>query len=355
MPGKSKQLDISFINRNRIAEEEGTEGSIFSTKVGEQEVVATSQDQRVQQVDPKYLLDSPFQKRKDYGDLAGLADSILTRGFRGALPVRLHPTRVGFFQLVFGHRRREAAKMAGVLVPVIVSELSDEDMAFLALRENLDREDLSPLEEGASFLALNSEFKMAQEAIAQMIGEGRKRKVSRGYVRNRMNAATLVLRFPEVEALLEQRPDSLRAIGYLDESVDGASARFIIERLTVDNWTADNVADAVKVLKMGGREAELLLQSYAPGTTTRAIPPSPPTVGGKEKRAADNVPPSSEDSSQGQQDGANLQFKRTGLVTDALKRFRRYSGMVGDVPLSQEERTALEEMVDLGRAILDRS
>lgn len=325
------------------------QSGIFAESTGAQK------DVRVQHVEPKYLLDSPYQKRKDYGDLDGLADSIMTRGFRGALPVRLHPTRAGFFQLAFGHRRREAAKMAGVLVPVIVSELSDEDMAFLALRENLDREDLSPLEEGASFLQLNRDFKMAQEAIAQMIGEGRKRKVSRGYVRNRMNAATLALRFPKVEVLLEQKPDSLRAIGYLDESVDEASVSFVVDRLTADNWTADTVADAVKVLKIGGREAELLLQSYATGATAQAMPPSPPTDGEKEKRTADNAPPSSEDSNHVQQDGANLQLRRTGLVTDALKRFRRYSGMVGDTPVTGDERTALAEMVALGQAILERS
>ena len=350
-----KQVDISFIKNAATQSDEGA-GSIFSTMVGDKEVTAAPQDQRVQFVAPQYLLDSPYQQRTTYTNIESLAEKIATLGFRGSLPARHHPSMPGFFQLGFGHRRKRAAEMAGVLIPVLVQEITDEQMLLLALSENYEREDLTPLEEGNGFLRLSEEFSMSQEAIAQFVGEERNARIDRGYVRNRMRAAKLAKRFPDVQSFLEQHPGTgyLRSIGYLeDEGLGERERKFVLERLSLDEWTADNVAAAVKILKEGGETAETLLTSNRIAATTSAVDAQ---QNGHNKdadhreqaeTATDTALPPTED--------AAFVIKRTGQVNDALKRVQRYTKMIGDSAPSVDERTALAELVELIQLILTRS
>lgn len=114
------------------------------------------------------------QPRKNFDEdaLAELSESILKHGVIQPLLVR--PLHSGEYQLVAGERRWRAARMAGLTeVPVVIRELSDEDAAALALIENLQREDLDPIEEAEGYRYLMDNYSLTQEEAAQRVGKSR--------------------------------------------------------------------------------------------------------------------------------------------------------------------------------------
>lgn len=104
------------------------------------------------------ILPNRHQKRLDFneGKLLELANGMKEHGFVGpGVPVRAHPTIPHTYELVWGERRWRAAKLAGLTtIPCEVSTYSDDDMMELGLLENIQREDLSNLEEGRAFTRL---------------------------------------------------------------------------------------------------------------------------------------------------------------------------------------------------------
>lgn len=114
------------------------------------------------------------QPRKNFDDeaLAELSASIQKHGVIQPLLVRPLPN--GSYQLVAGERRWRASRMAGLTeVPVVIRELSDEDAAALALIENLQREDLDPIEEAEGYKYLMDNYALTQEEAAQRVGKSR--------------------------------------------------------------------------------------------------------------------------------------------------------------------------------------
>ena len=114
------------------------------------------------------------QPRKDFNDeaLAELADSIAQHGVLQPLLVR--PIMGGGYQIVAGERRWRASRMAGISeVPVVIRELSDNQVMELALIENLQREDLSPLEEAQGYQMLIDTYGMTQEEVSKTAGKSR--------------------------------------------------------------------------------------------------------------------------------------------------------------------------------------
>ena len=122
------------------------------------------------------LQPGPFQPRGpiDVVALAELTDSIRTRGVLQPLLVRVHPTEPGRYQIIAGERRWRAAAAAGLHeVPALVRPLSDLEAMAAALVENLQREDLNPIEEAQGYARLVDEFRMTQDTLAQAIGKSR--------------------------------------------------------------------------------------------------------------------------------------------------------------------------------------
>lgn len=114
------------------------------------------------------------QPRKEFEEsaLADLADSIREHGVIQPLLVRPLPS--GGYQLVAGERRWRASRMAGLSeVPVVIRELSDHETMELALIENLQRQDLNPMEEALGYQSLMEEYQMTQEEVARVIGKSR--------------------------------------------------------------------------------------------------------------------------------------------------------------------------------------
>ena len=119
------------------------------------------------------IVPSPLQPRKEFvqAQLSELMDSIREHGIIQPLIVR----RVnGKLELIAGERRFRASRELGLKeVPVIVREASDKDVLEMALIENLQREDLNPIEEARAYERLAKDFSMRQEDIAQRVGKNR--------------------------------------------------------------------------------------------------------------------------------------------------------------------------------------
>ncbi len=112
------------------------------------------------------------RKQFDEAALSELADSIAQHGVLQPLLVR--PLIGGGYQLVAGERRWRASRIAGLSqVPVVIKELSDTEAAVISLIENLQREDLNPVEEALGFASLMKDFNLTQEEAAQKVGKSR--------------------------------------------------------------------------------------------------------------------------------------------------------------------------------------
>ena len=114
---------------------------------------------------------NPNQPRQDFDpeELEALADSIRTHGIIQPLTVREMPN--GYYQIIAGERRWRAARLAEVNeVPAVVMEADDKKVMELALIENLQRQDLNPVEEAMGYHALMEEYGLTQEEAAKRVG-----------------------------------------------------------------------------------------------------------------------------------------------------------------------------------------
>ena len=114
------------------------------------------------------------QPRQDFDEeeLQSLADSLATHGILQPLTVR--ELSSGYYQIIAGERRWRAARMAGITeVPVVVIEADDRKTMELALIENLQRQDLNPVEEALGYQSLIADFGLTQEDAAQRVGKSR--------------------------------------------------------------------------------------------------------------------------------------------------------------------------------------
>ncbi len=118
---------------------------------------------------------NPEQPRREFEPeaLAQLADSIATHGLIQPIVVRSAGAE-GYYQIVAGERRWRASKMAGLSeVPVIIMEMDDKKAAQIALIENIQRENLNPMEEAAAYKSLLKDYGMTQEELSKQIGKSR--------------------------------------------------------------------------------------------------------------------------------------------------------------------------------------
>lgn len=182
------------------------------------------------------------QPRKEFDEkaLGELAESISKHGVLQPLLVR--PLALGGYEIVAGERRYRACRMAGVTeVPVIIRELSEAETMELALIENLQREDLSPLEEAEGYQTLMSEHGFTQDEVAKSVGKSRPAVA---------NALRLIKLPDEVKELLK------------DNKISAGHARALLsvenedEMLTLAQLIADkglSVRQAEQLCKKSGK------------------------------------------------------------------------------------------------------
>ena len=161
------------------------------------------------------------RKSFDQEKLEELADSIRQHGVIQPLTVRKLSS--GYYQIIAGERRWRAARLAGLQeVPAIVIEADDRKAAELAMIENLQREDLNPMEEAAGFQSLMENYHMTQEEAAQRVGK------SRSAVANALRLLSLT---PTVREMVEQGKLSAghaRALLPLSPAVQESTAAMVV-------------------------------------------------------------------------------------------------------------------------------
>lgn len=165
-------------------------GALINPRVASPTPVPES-GERVQMISLEKIMPTPLQPRSEFPTerLRELVDSIRVHGIIQPLIVRRNRD---LFELIAGERRWRAAREVGLAeAPVIIREASDQEVLELALIENLQREDLNPMEESLAFTRLAREFGLKQEDIAQKVGK------SRASVANSMRLLDLA---PEIQA-----------------------------------------------------------------------------------------------------------------------------------------------------------
>jgi ParB family transcriptional regulator, chromosome partitioning protein len=185
--------------------------------------------------------------RMDEGSLYELAQSIRSQGVMQ--PVLVRPVGAGKYEVIAGERRTRAAKLAGLSdVPVLVKEVPDEAAAVMALIENIQREDLNPLEEAQGLKRLIDEFGLTHEQAAQAVGRSR-------------SAASNLLRLLNLAAPVQ----SMLMAGDLDMG----HARAL---LALDAAQQILAANEVAAKKLSVREAEQLVTRQLAGGSARQKP-----------------------------------------------------------------------------------
>ncbi len=201
----------------------------------------------IQKVEP-----NPLQPRQQFDEeeLAALADSIRIHGMIQPLTVR--KAEGDFYQIIAGERRWRAARQAGLQeVPVRIVQADDQTVAELALVENLQRQDLNPLEEAQGFQRLIQEYHMSQESVAQCVGKSRP-------------AVTNALR-------LLQLPPSVADL-VRDGKLSAGHARAVLSLKS----QAQQISAAQKIaaLELSVRQAELMCKSLAKEQPPKAVQPA---------------------------------------------------------------------------------
>ncbi|MEK0417789.1 MAG: chromosome partitioning protein ParB [Pseudomonadota bacterium] len=185
--------------------------------------------------------------RMDEGSLYELAESIKTQGVMQ--PVLVRPVGGGRYEIIAGERRCRAARLAGLTeVPVLVREVPDQAAAVMALIENMQREDLNPLEEAQGLQRLVQEFSFTHEQAAQAVGRSR-------------SAASNLLRLlqlsPSVQKMLlagDLEMGHARALLSLESAAQVQAAQEVAARKLSVRDTEKLVAKALN----NGRQAPLL-------------------------------------------------------------------------------------------------
>lgn len=170
------------------------------------------------------------QPRTDFDEtaLAELAESIKTHGL--IQPIVVRPVSTGAYQIVAGERRWRACRMAGLTeVPVIIKELDDRKYFEIALIENLQREDLNPVEEASGYRSLIDNYGLTQEQVAESVGKSRSAVTNMLRLLSLNKSALDALKDNEItaghaRAILSAKTDDIAA-KMLEAAKAGASVR----------------------------------------------------------------------------------------------------------------------------------
>ncbi|UEM21004.1 ParB/RepB/Spo0J family partition protein [Skermanella mucosa] len=202
----------------------------------------------------EFVTPGKFQPRRrfDQEAIQSLVDSVRERGILQPLLVRQHPDDPKIYEIIAGERRWRAAQLAGLhQVPVVVREFTDREALEIALIENIQRQDLTALEEAEGYKRLMDEFGHTQDALAKALGK------SRSHIANMLRLLTLPL---QVKQLVQ------------DGSITAGHARALLS-------VPDPVAAAHQVVEKGlnVRQVEQLARD-AQNPREEPAPPAP--IGG---------------------------------------------------------------------------
>ena len=199
----------------------------------------------------EFLHPGRFQPRHDFDDeaLDSLVTSVKARGILQPILVRRHPEISGAYEIIAGERRWRAAQIAQLHeVPVLIKELGDDSALEIALIENIQRENLTAMEEAEGYRRLMNEFAHTQEDLARAIGK------SRSHIANTLR----LLGLPEaVKALLNERKLTAgHARALLNAKDPETLAETVVARGLNVRQTEQAVQNAKRTPAKGRRAAE---------------------------------------------------------------------------------------------------
>lgn len=210
----------------------------------EKEIVETAKPGDITEINLDEIQANPYQPRKTFDDkaLEELAESIKVHGV--VQPIIVKKTIKGYY-IIAGERRTRASKLAGrKTIPAIIREFDDQEMMEIALIENIQREDLNPIEEAEAYERIISNNNMTQEDVAKKFGK------SRSYITNLLGLLRLP---PNTKKLVVEGKISMshaRALSKLSDQdqIDRLSNRIIEEELNVRE--IENIASNGELKKL---------------------------------------------------------------------------------------------------------
>ncbi len=187
--------------------------------------VSSGKRDELRNLPPDVIRPGRYQPRSVFDEekLAELADSIRAQGV--VQPIVVRPVGDGDYELIAGERRWRAAQLAGIeVIPAVVRDVPDEVSVAMALIENIQREDLNPLEEATALRRLIDDFQMTQQEAADAVGR------SRPAVSNLLRLLELM---QEVKDLVDARRIEMghaRALLSLDDTLQVQAAREVVRK-----------------------------------------------------------------------------------------------------------------------------
>jgi ParB family chromosome partitioning protein len=187
---------------------------------------------------------NPFQARRTFDNIEELADSIRQQGFITRLRLRPAPGEDNYFELVYGERRLQAAKLAGLaMIPCEIAYHSDDELIEIGLVENVQRQDLDPLDEAAAFRQFLDHKGYTIARLADRIGK------SQNYIEARL----ALLRVPaDVREMIKQRPDTMRVARDIARLDTPEQRQPFIEKVLNNELNAQEVRRQTSIVAQGG-------------------------------------------------------------------------------------------------------
>ena len=259
----------------------------------------TERSRSQRRVSIEFLHPNPRNPRRQFAvtELDELAASIKERGIIQPIAVRPAPGASGSFEIIAGERRWRAAQRAGIHdVPVVVLDVSDAEALELPIIENVQREDLNPLEEAAGYQALGAEFKHGQDEIAGIVGK------SRSHVANMLRLLKL--------------PEAVQAFIRSGELSAGHA------RALIGNANAETLAREIVARGLNVRQVEELVRDQVP-RKPRAARVKDADTAALEKRLGDALGLKVAIDHHGERGAVHIVYRNLDQLDDIVKRLER--------------------------------
>lgn len=227
-------------------------------------ILLTPEDQ-IEKISVDSLQASPYQPRKHFDEtsLAELASSIKRYGV--VQPLVVTPVKDGLYTLIAGERRWRAAAMAGLkTVPAIIRSSQELEQLELALIENVQRVDLTPLEQAVSIERLHVQFSLSYETISQRLGKAT----------STVNNTVRLLRLPDAarEALVANKISEGHARAILALKGDDTRQAYLLQTIISQGWSVRQAERFVTSVKAGTTETRKVHEHVATVTpATKAL------------------------------------------------------------------------------------
>ena len=213
----------------------------------EKDIVKSTPQNDILEIKISEIRSNPYQPRKTFNEetLQELADSIKQHGI--IEPVIVKKTIKGY-ELVAGERRTKAAKIAGLeTIPAVIKDFNDQEMMEIALIENIQREDLNPIDEASAYQKIIELGNMTQEEFAQKFGK------SRSYVTNMLGLLTLPA---SVKKLVESKEITMGHARALSKIENEDKIKELADRVIKENKSVRELEKEIQIADLPKKQQQ---------------------------------------------------------------------------------------------------